>query len=310
MAEHMVQTAYNAQHKVPWHWPVPAYVVTTHVGAGVGMVLALAAMLGLPRVDSEYIGDPLLVLGLLAALLFTGITTGLLVFDLEKPGRFLTILTRPQWKSWLTRGAFLLIGFSLVVGLWFLLELGAATVGINDTVLTPARTLLAWLTFPLALGAAVYTAFLFAQAEGRDLWQSPLMPFHMAVQTLLAGSGALLALGLFILVDPGMVNLLTLIFVGGLLIDLFVILVGEFAIPHASEIAARAAHDISRGRYRYWFWVGAILLGHILPLALLALAGIVGGIPMAGAVAGVAAILGLYAFEHAFIMAPQEIPNS
>ena len=28
MAEQMVQVGYNAQHKVPWHWPVAAYMVT------------------------------------------------------------------------------------------------------------------------------------------------------------------------------------------------------------------------------------------------------------------------------------------
>jgi hypothetical protein len=34
------------------------------------------------------------------------------------------------------------------------------------------------------------------------------------------------------------------------------------------------------------------------------------GAPWAGAVAGVLALAGLYAYEHAFVMAPQEIPNS
>jgi hypothetical protein len=34
MAEHMVQVGYNAQHKIPWHWPVPAYLVTKGIGAG------------------------------------------------------------------------------------------------------------------------------------------------------------------------------------------------------------------------------------------------------------------------------------
>ncbi len=70
MADHMVQVGYNAQHKVPWHWPVPAYLVTK------------------------------------------------------------------------------------------------------------------------GIGVAVYTAFLFAQAEGQDLWQSPLLPFHLVVQAFVAGSGA------------------------------------------------------------------------------------------------------------------------
>ena len=33
MAEQMVQVTYNAQHKIPWHWPVPAYLVTKAIGA-------------------------------------------------------------------------------------------------------------------------------------------------------------------------------------------------------------------------------------------------------------------------------------
>ena len=34
MAEHMIQVAYNQQHKVPWHWAVPAYLVTKGIGSG------------------------------------------------------------------------------------------------------------------------------------------------------------------------------------------------------------------------------------------------------------------------------------
>ena len=46
------------------------------------------------------------------------------------------------------------------------------------------RLLLLWLGIILAVGVAIYTAFLFGQAEGRDLWQSPLLPFHLLVQAL------------------------------------------------------------------------------------------------------------------------------
>src|SRR5205085_9772528 len=116
----MIQTAYNAQHTIPWHWPVPAYLVTKSIGSGAFMALALAAGLGLAALDRLFTAVALAV-----ALLFLGITTGLLVYDLEKPRLFLTILTRPQWKSWLTRGAFILIGFVLLAGLWLLVELGA-----------------------------------------------------------------------------------------------------------------------------------------------------------------------------------------
>jgi len=100
-------------------------------------------------------------------------------------------------------------------------------------------------------------------------------------------------------------------FTTALIIDLFVTLAGEFGVAHPSEVAARAAHEISHGRYSSKFWWGSIGLGHVLPLALIALAGIIAG-PSALllAVAAVAAIIGLYLYEYVFVMAPQDIPNS
>jgi Fe-S-cluster-containing dehydrogenase component/formate-dependent nitrite reductase membrane component NrfD len=306
VAGQMVQTAYNAQHKIPWHWPVPTYLVTKGIGSGAFMAVALGIGLGLVAPSGLFLAAALFV-----ALLFIGITTGLLVIDLEKPHMFLTILTRPQWKSWLTRGAFVLVGFTLLAGLWFLLEAGAALGMLSPDLVATLRVPLAWIGFPVALLAAIYTAFLFAQAEGRDLWQSPLTPFHLAVQALLVGSGALLLLGLAIPLPEGMPTLLSWLFGVSLLIDLFVTLLGEFGIPHASETAARAAHAISYGRYRRWFWGGSIALGHGLPLALLVLAVLAPGLGLLLlALASLAAIVGLYAFEYAFVMAPQEIPNS
>jgi len=305
-AGQMVQTAYNAQHKIPWHWPVPTYLVTKGIGSGAFMALALAAGLGLAALDGLFT-----TVALAVALLFIGITTGLLVFDLEKPRMFVTILTRPQWRSWLTRGAFVLIGFTLLGGLWLLAEAGALLGLIASSLAATLRVALAWLGFPLALLSAIYTAFLFAQAEGRDLWQSPLLPFHLLVQALMAGAGALLLLGLALPLGAGMAALLLWLFGATLALDLFVTLAGEFGIPHASVVAARAAHAISHGRYRRWFWGGSIALGHILPLALLALGLLVPTIgPALGALGALATIAGLYAFEYAFVMAPQEIPNS
>jgi Fe-S-cluster-containing dehydrogenase component len=183
MAEQMVQVSYNAQHKAPWHWPVPAYLVTKGIGTGIFMVLALAFGLSITAFD----GLTALAAGF-TALLFTGATTALLVYDLDRPERFLSILYRPQWRSWLTRGAFLLIGFSAVAGLWWLLE-AAAQFGFVDAALAAnLRPLFLWGGLALAVGVATYTAFLFGQAEGRDLWQSPLLPFHLVVQALAAGA--------------------------------------------------------------------------------------------------------------------------
>jgi Fe-S-cluster-containing dehydrogenase component/formate-dependent nitrite reductase membrane component NrfD len=299
MAEQMVQSVYNAQHKVPWHWPVPAYLVTKAIGTGIFMVLALGWLTGWFDFDST-IG---LVSGFLA-LVFVGLTTALLVYDLERPERFLYILLRPQWKSWLTRGAVLLIGFSTVAGLWWLFELGTWLYTYEAPLV---RTVWMWIGLPFALGAAIYTAFLFAQAEGRDLWQSPLLPFHLVVQAVMMGAGTLLLLSLFVTLSPQMSGVLVTLFVTALLVDLFVTLAGEFGIPHASEVAARAAHEISHGHYRRHFWLGSIGLGHLVPLALLL---VWRDMPLTAALAAVAATIGLYLYEYAFVMAPQEIQNS
>ncbi|MEF3275029.1 MAG: polysulfide reductase NrfD [Chloroflexus sp.] len=306
VAGHMVQTGYNAQHKIPWHWPVPAYLVTKGIGSGVFLAIAATVGLGLAP-----LGAPLLAAALFVSLLFIGITTLLLIIDLDKPHMFFTILTRPQWKSWLTRGAFVLIAFTAVAGIWFLAEAGAAFNLIPAATAETLRRPLAWLGMPLAILAAVYTAFLFAQAEGRDLWQSPLLPAHLLVQALMVGAGTLLLLAPLLSMPAEFLTILGWLFAGSLLLDLFMILLGEFGIPHASEVAARAAHDISHGRYRQHFWQGAIALGHIVPIALVGLALLVPTltVPLL-AVAGLAAIAGLYAFEYAFVMAPQHVPNS
>jgi len=91
----------------------------------------------------------------------------------------------------------------------------------------------------------------------------------------------------------------------GLIADAFVTLFFEVGMPHASEVAARAAHEISHGRYRHHFWWGSLMLGHIVPFALLLL-----GNPLLAGLAGLCVVVGLYLYEYAFVMAPQEVPNS
>ena len=300
MAEQMVQVAYNAQHKIPWHWPVPAYLVTKGIGAGLFMLLSLGWGLGLFPFDS-----PAFIVGGLLSLLFMGITTALLVYDLERPERFLRILTRPQWKSWLVRGAFILIGFTKVAGLWWLIETGAYLGWWSASFAEIVRPFLLWIGLPLAVGAAVYTAFLFGQAEGRDLWQSTLLPLHLLVQTVVAGAAALLVADVFMAMPDALARTAFLAFAAGLIVDLLVTFLGEFGMPHASETAAQAAHAIRKGAYKDHFWLWSVTVGHAIPLALL-----LAGHPLALALAGVLAVVGLYFYEYAFVMAPQEVPNS
>src|SRR4029079_7847187 len=107
---------------------------------------------------------------------FIGLTSAVLVLDLERPERFLYILTRSNWRSWLVWGAWFLAGHGTIGGVWLL----AGWFG-----WTGVLTFLAWPAIVFAILATSYTGFLFAQGLARDLWQGP----HAAID-LLAQAGA------------------------------------------------------------------------------------------------------------------------
>jgi formate-dependent nitrite reductase membrane component NrfD/ferredoxin len=283
---------YNVPHRVPWHWQVPAYLVTKAIGAGMFTIAATGVALGLLPATALFT-----TIASLLSMLLIGVTTVLLVWDLDRPERFWTILVRPQWRSWLVRGAWILIAFSAVAGLFLFGHLSGSSALSNSLI---------WPGVVLAILTAVYTAFLFAQAEGRDLWQSALLPGHLFVQALMAGAAGLLIVGLFLGLAPETARVLAWMFGVALLVNLLLTTGGEFAVPHASLVAKTAARMITRGRYARHYWV-SLLAGLLLPLAIVLFAG---GSPAALALAGGLSLLGLFAYEWAYVMAPQQVPNN
>ena len=283
--------AYDVAHARPWGWQVPAYCWTKGIGAGALAVPAFAMALGL--LSANRLRDITLSA---VALIFTAITTALLICDLDHKKRFLRVILMPQSKSWLARGAFILMAYSGLCGIFLM----AAIAGYS------ARTpLLLWATVLVGFLAAAYTAFLFGQCEGRDLWQTPLLPVHLIVQALLGGSGVLA-----LLPEPlGGSSAASLVAAHALVIALalhLLMLLGEVAIPHGTDNARYAARLMTHGRFSVAFWVGAVVLGGIVPMLLL----LTTSSRMAVGAASVLALAGLLIFEWCFVMAGQSVPNS
>jgi len=297
MASSLIKSAaapretYNVPHKIPWHWQVPSYLVAKSIGAGAFIVAALGITLNI--FPSNFFFT---LVASFISMLFIAVNTGLLVWDLDRPERFWTILIRPQWRSWLARGAFILIGFSGVGGLFFLGHL----FNYGD-----AANLLLLPGIILATLSAVYTAFLFAQAEGRDLWQSTLLPVHFFVQAIMAGAAMLLIAASLLNVETELIRILARTFGASIVINLLITLGGEFGTPHASQVAATAAHLITHGHYKTHYWL-SLIVGGLLPVAIAA----VTASPFALAIAGILSLVGLFFYEWAFVMAPQEVPNN
>jgi formate-dependent nitrite reductase membrane component NrfD len=288
MSEHMVQEAFNVQHKVPWHWPIAVYVTTKHLAGGIAMVLG-----GLALTPALAVPPALMVGGGVLAMLGLAVTLGLLVYDLERPDRFFFLLVRPQWRSWIARAAWILTAFSAVFGGWWFLSMVAGP-------LAPGvQTAFAVGSIPLGWLAATYTAFLFAQAEGRDLWQAPHMPAVLTAQAVGVGATALAALG-FLGTPPAVQSTLLAIGAIGLLAGGLIQVAGDSTAP-ASENGRRALASLRSGRFAPHYW-GGLVLGALLPAAVTAL-----GLPALGLpLAAVGITLGAWAW----LEAPQQIPNS
>jgi len=281
--------AYDVSHARPWGWQVPAYCWTKAIGSGVLAIPAIAIALG--RMSADRWRDLTLAT---VALLFTMLTTILLIWDLDHKERFLRVVLRPQTKSWLARGAFVLIAYSALSGVFWLGALAN---------FPTVNAILIWPTVLVGFLAACYTAFLFGQCEGRDLWQTPLLPVHLIVQTLLCGAAVLALLPAQMAPDVGIAAFSLLLCQGLHLL----MLMGDVAIPHTTDNARYAARLITHGPFRAAFWFGAVGLGGMLPVILLL-------VTMSNRVvvgtAGVLALAGLLIFEWCFVMAGQSVPNS
>jgi len=294
--------SYDVAHSIPWDWRVSLYTWTKGIASGVYLVACLLVLLGgLGVNDPIWLwATPVISGGFLA------ITGALLLWDLEHPERFYLIFTRPQWRSWLVKGAFIIAGYSLVLALHFI----ASWAG--------SRAFQSWLMIaglPLSVLTAIYTAYLFAQAKGRDMWQNPLLPPHLFVQAALLGSAVLLPLTVM-LRNPSAVerflgfiqadaNLLLWILAISSFIHLLMVW-GEVSLTHPTAHARLAIWELVKGRYKTDFWVGIILslLGALLPL--LATLNVLGtSLGVAGAPL---ALIGLMLFEHAYVQAGQAVP--
>jgi Fe-S-cluster-containing dehydrogenase component/formate-dependent nitrite reductase membrane component NrfD len=272
--------SYDVSHKAPWDWRVGLYTWTKSVAAGAYLVALLLVVSGMASSSGVLWAWVAPVL----AIAFLGLTGLILIWDLEHPFRFYLIFVRPQWRSWLVRGAVAITAYGAVLAAHLVFSVfGWAT----------ARMWLVVLGLPLSVMAAVYTGYLFAQAKARDLWQSPLLPPHLTVQAAMAGSAAMLPFATW-LQPAAVVPLLWCLAVASLTHLLFVL--GEATLTHPTAHAHMAVREMIRGRFALQFWGGIVLVA------------VAVSAPAAGPIVAAAALAGLLLHEHSYVQAGQVVP--
>ena len=296
LAGALAREVYDVPHPAPWGWKIAAYLWTKAIASGVLLVAAiLLSFAGAPAGGLFNIVCPAIALAGLA------ITSALLVFDLKRPDRFFYLITKPNFRSWLVIGTYFLIGYGALASVWLLCGIFAGSV----------PGILRWLAAAFAIASACYSAFLFAQAKGRDLWQSPLFLWHLLVQALVAGSAMILIAGILMDAAPGILSSTLLILLISLIVSL-AMNIGEIALPHVSEDVRIATRALIDGRLSRRFWGLVIGAGLIAPIILASLVS-ASALPSASAFAIVAAALalaGLWWFEELWVKAGQSAPLS
>ena len=168
---------YDAPSKgILWDREVAGYLVTKSAAAGLYILMMLGVISGyLPF-------DEMIVIGLLASIALLGLTGLLLVKDLDKPMRFIYVMLRPNWSSWLVRGGYTLGAF----GAAMTAHLAIYFLGLPSQ----WHIWLAFAAIPLAWLTATYTGWLFKQAKGREMWAN-----RSDWEIALTGTGEMLLFG-------------------------------------------------------------------------------------------------------------------
>jgi len=282
--------SYDIPHFAPWGWRVSLYTWAKGIAAGalaVAVLLGFLGRLGFSGATMRY-AAPSVALG------FLGITGALLIWDLKHPFRFYMIFTRHQWRSWLVRGSFVIGFYGAIATLFLFIGILGGTGVVSSSAADTAERVVGGFVLLGAVATACYTAFLFAQAKARDLWQSPLLPPHLAVQAALVGACALLpfAVGFSPTLSVRALEITIAVAAG---VHLLLVL-GEVTLTHPTAHAHLAAAEMSHGKLARFFWPGV------------ALAAVGIAAPWIGVVAVPFVLLGLLAHEHAYVQAGQAVP--
>jgi len=165
-----------------WDSEVAGYIVTKSIAAGLYFFMALGALILSERylAESRFIA----VTGFII-LLFMGLTALLLIKDLDRPERFLYVLLRPNFDSWLVKGGYIIGAFSTVVFAQVLLDL--------SNLHSDLQYFLFLVGVPLAWMTGSYTGWLLRQAKARSHWAN-----RSSMQIAFTGTFEMMVLGFLV----------------------------------------------------------------------------------------------------------------
>ncbi len=270
-----------------WNMLIVLYLFTAGVSAGAFFVSGLATYLGgarykrISRIGALLAPWPL-TLGLIT-----------LIFDLTKPFEFWWLFLTVQSTSPMSIGSWFLTGFSLLSFAYFVLwlprpwrnllrvphsrddltnlrawqPLDRKTVGL-------ARRALAAIGAPVAIGVGMYTGILLGAIPARPMWNTPMVAQLFLLSAMSSGIATVLLIAALIRPKAGHDHLHEerhfLVSLDAMFIVLEIFIVIPFLLHQTLNTwsSAESLNLIMGGPFTISFWVGVVLLGLLIPLAI------------------------------------------
>ncbi len=283
-------TTLDVDHAPVWGWQVWTYLVTKNLSAGAMMAAPFLALLGVETAGvARFLPEAV-------GLLFLGITLFLLVEDLGRPERFWRLLLKPNTRSWLVKGAWILTAFGILASA----SLVTGLLGMQGV-----QQGLRWATLPAAVLAAGYSAWLFKQCRGRDLWCEPGLFWQLLIRAGFLGAGVAMLLPTL----SGRLPIAPVVFIW-LGVATAVGIFYERMRLHRNPDAERA-EAILRRNFSSHEGMSLVILSAVIVQVADLFTDVGSLLRIGGFALGLAlALSGLWFYERAWIRAPQSVPNS
>lgn len=295
--------SYNVPHffgegLVPWGMLIVIHFFLSGMAAGSFIASAAASYLD----DEKY--KKIASVGAYLALLSIMVDVPVLILDLDRPFRFITLLFRGSITAPLTWGVWFLMG----LGLFSLLNIGLQR-GIEAV--KSYKKLILIVGLICAVGVSAYTAVaLNIATDARPLWSNgAVIPVFM-IASLIAG---IAAISLVVSLSGAREGLSSLNRVNAVLLLFQLLLVGFLILTAStsSQLGREAAGEILSGGLSLVFWAGLVVIGLVVPVIVFwsnLLAKVAE--PRAGMTALISAmvLVGVFALRYIIVYGGQIIP--
>jgi formate-dependent nitrite reductase membrane component NrfD len=245
---------WESQAQTEWSWYIAAYLFLAGVGAG-GYGTGVLASYGGPdwEVVSQIgvaLGFPLLAIG-----------TVFLILDLGVKMRALRVFLNPK-TSWIARGSLIISIFMILSFFHLVLMVWPGQMSVD----APPLRVIGAVNLIFAVLVMIYTGVLLGASRPIAFWNTAMLPLLFLVSACSTGVMAVL------LLTPSDTSPLVLKMLSKadmiLLILECIAVVFYIQASHRTDESRASVNLLLKGRLSYAFWVGLIVVGLLVPLAL------------------------------------------